>query len=83
MVVLPGLMLSIVLAMLDNMIVGTAMPRIVGELGDLSQLSWVVTAAAGPRDRSTPVGRSLLVDGLGASRMIMIPLPQIVAHHLR
>lgn len=34
-IVLPGLML----AMLDNFIVGTAMPRIVGELGGLSHLS--------------------------------------------
>ena len=33
MVVLPGLMLAVILAMLDNMIVGTALPRIVGELG--------------------------------------------------
>ena len=33
--VLPGLMLAMMLAMLDNMIVGTALPRIVGELGGL------------------------------------------------
>ena len=44
MVVLPGLMLAIVLAMLDNLIVGTALPRIVGELGGLEHFSWVVTA---------------------------------------
>src|SRR3954470_17731644 len=44
MIVLPGLMLAMLLAMLDNMIVGTAMPRIVGELGGLTHLSWVVTA---------------------------------------
>ena len=31
--VLPGLMLAMLLAMLDNMIVGTAMPTIVGDLG--------------------------------------------------
>ncbi|HET8680882.1 MAG TPA: MFS transporter, partial [Micromonosporaceae bacterium] len=43
-VVLPGLMLAMLLAMLDNMIIGTAMPRIVGELGGLAHLSWVVTA---------------------------------------
>src|SRR6266542_495258 len=43
-IVLPSLMLAMLLAMLDNMIVGTAMPRIVGELGGLAHLSWVVTA---------------------------------------
>ncbi|MGN9844058.1 MDR family MFS transporter [Nonomuraea sp. H19] len=55
MVVLPGLMLAMVLAMLDNMIVGTAMPRIVGELGGLSHLSWVVTAYVLGTTVSTPI----------------------------
>ncbi|MFB9891037.1 MDR family MFS transporter [Planobispora takensis] len=55
MVVLPGLMLAIVLAMLDNMIVGTAMPRIVAELGGLTHLSWVVTAYVLGTTVSTPI----------------------------
>ncbi|GAA3103179.1 MDR family MFS transporter [Streptosporangium carneum] len=55
MVVLPGLMLAMVLAMLDNMIVGTAMPRIVGELGGLAHLSWVVTAYVLGTTVSTPI----------------------------
>jgi EmrB/QacA subfamily drug resistance transporter len=55
MVVLPGLMLAMLLAMLDNMIVGTAMPRIVGELGGLSHLSWVVTAYVLGATVSTPI----------------------------
>ncbi|WP_084963510.1 MDR family MFS transporter [Thermoactinospora rubra] len=55
MVVLPGLMLAMVLAMLDNMIVGTAMPRIVGELGGLEHLSWVVTAYVLGTTVSTPI----------------------------
>jgi EmrB/QacA subfamily drug resistance transporter len=55
MVVLPGLMLAMVLAMLDNMIVGTAMPRIVGELGGLTYLSWVVTAYVLGTTVSTPI----------------------------
>jgi EmrB/QacA subfamily drug resistance transporter len=54
-VVLPGLMLAMVLAMLDNMIVGTAMPRIVGELGGLTHLSWVVTAYVLGTTVSTPI----------------------------
>ncbi|CAM5385093.1 MFS transporter OS=Streptomyces antimycoticus OX=68175 GN=SANT12839_053360 PE=4 SV=1 [Streptomyces antimycoticus] len=33
-VVIFALMIAMLLAMLDNMIVGTAMPTIVGELGD-------------------------------------------------
>jgi EmrB/QacA subfamily drug resistance transporter len=55
MVILPGLMLAILLAMLDNMIVGTAMPRIVGELGGLAHLSWVVTAYVLGTTVSTPI----------------------------
>jgi len=44
MIVLPGLLLTMMLAMLDQMVVGTALPRIVGDLGGISHLSWVVTA---------------------------------------
>lgn len=59
MAVLPGLMAAMVLAMLDNMIVGTAMPRIVEELGGLTHLSWVVTAYVLGTTVSTPIwGRS-------------------------
>jgi len=39
-----GLVIMIGLAALDQSIVATALPRIVSELGGLSQLSWVVTA---------------------------------------
>ena len=41
---LPGLLMAILLAMLDNLIVSTALPRIVGDLGGVAHLSWVVTA---------------------------------------
>src|SRR3954452_19566707 len=54
-VVLPGLLLAMMLAMLDNFIVGTAMPRIVGELGGLTHLSWVVTAYVLGTTVSTPI----------------------------
>ncbi|MFD9561705.1 MDR family MFS transporter [Streptomyces sp. NPDC059994] len=50
-----GVMLAMLLGMLDNMIVGTAMPTIVGELGGLSHLSWVVTAYTLATAASTPV----------------------------
>jgi EmrB/QacA subfamily drug resistance transporter len=55
MVVLPGLMLAFMLAMLDNFIVGTAMPHIVADLGGLSHLSWVVTAYVLGTTVSTPI----------------------------
>src|ERR1700752_2569851 len=54
-VVMVGLLLAVMLAMLDNMIVGTAMPRIVGELGGLAHLSWVVTAYVLGTTVSTPI----------------------------
>src|SRR5438552_5884592 len=54
-IVLPGLMLAMMLAMLDNFIVGTALPRIVGELGGLAHLSWVVTAYVLGTTVSTPI----------------------------
>src|SRR3954452_23904001 len=42
--VIAGLMLVMLLASLDQTIVATALPTIVGELGGLEHLSWVVTA---------------------------------------
>lgn len=54
-VVLLALMITMMLAMLDNMIVGTAMPTIVGELGGLEHLAWVVTAYTLATAASTPV----------------------------
>lgn len=44
MVVFSGLLLAMLLAALDSTIVATALPTIVGELGGLAHLSWVVTA---------------------------------------
>jgi EmrB/QacA subfamily drug resistance transporter len=42
--VLAGLMLVMLLASLDQTIVSTALPTIVGDLGGLDHLSWVVTS---------------------------------------
>ena len=39
-----GLMVTLLLAALDQTIVATALPRIVGDLGGLSSYSWVFTA---------------------------------------
>ncbi|MGW0909674.1 MDR family MFS transporter [Streptomyces sp. NPDC002853] len=50
-----GLMLGMFLAMLDGLIVGTALPTIVGDLGGLDRLSWVVTAYLLTTAASTPI----------------------------
>jgi EmrB/QacA subfamily drug resistance transporter len=43
-IALAGVLLSILIAALDQTIVGTALPRIVAELGGFALYSWVVTA---------------------------------------
>src|SRR3954449_9960275 len=43
-VVMSGLMLVLLLASLDQTIVSTALPTIVGDLGGLEHISWVVTS---------------------------------------
>jgi EmrB/QacA subfamily drug resistance transporter len=50
-----GLMLGMLLAMLDNLIVSTALPTIVGDLGGLAHLSWVVTGYALAAAAATPI----------------------------
>jgi EmrB/QacA subfamily drug resistance transporter len=57
--VMSGLLIAMLLAILDNLVVGTAMPTIVGELGGLAHLSWVVTAYALATAVSTPVWAKL------------------------
>ncbi len=54
-VIFSGLMLGMLLAALDQTIVATALPTIVGELGGLDHLSWVVTAYLLTSTASTPV----------------------------
>ncbi|GCD93108.1 MDR family MFS transporter [Embleya hyalina] len=53
--VLLGVMLAMLLSMLDNMVVGTAMPTIVGDLGGLEHISWVVTAYTLVTAVTTPI----------------------------
>lgn len=50
-----GLMTGMLLAALDQTIVATALPTIVGELGGLDHLSWVVTAYLLTSTVSTPL----------------------------
>ncbi|MFE4517564.1 MDR family MFS transporter [Kitasatospora sp. NPDC056783] len=53
--VMVGLVVTMLLAMLDNLIVGTAMPTIVGDLGGAKHLSWVVTSYTLATAASTPI----------------------------
>ena len=53
--VLSGLMLTMLLPALDQTIVATALPTIVGDLGGLNHLSWVVTAYLLTSTASTPL----------------------------
>lgn len=53
--VFASLMLALMLASLDQNIVGVALPRIVSELGGLSHLSWVVTSFLLTSTATTPL----------------------------
>src|SRR5487761_511415 len=54
-VIFAALMLAMLLAALDQTIVSTALPTIVGDLGGLTELSWVVTAYILTSAVSTPL----------------------------
>ena len=53
--VFAGLMAGMFIAALDQTIVATALPTIVGDLGGLSHLSWVVTSYLLASTVSTPL----------------------------
>jgi EmrB/QacA subfamily drug resistance transporter len=69
-VVLPGLMLALIVAMLDQTVVTTALPRIVGDLGGITHLSWVVTAYILASTITTPL-YGKLGDQYGRKRWLM------------
>src|SRR5580698_5498565 len=73
MIVLPGLMLALILAMLDQLVVSTALPRIVGDLGGLNHLSWVVTAYVLASTITTPL-YGKLGDLYGRKKLLMIAI---------
>src|SRR5262245_8636014 len=69
-IVLPGLLLALILAMLDQLVVSTALPRIVGDLGGLNHLSWVVTAYVLASTITTPL-YGKLGDLYGRKRLLI------------
>ena len=66
-----GLLIAMLLAALDQTVVGTALPVIVGELGGLERLSWVVTAYLLTQTIVTPV-YGKLGDLYGRKRMLQV-----------
>ena len=54
-VIFSGIMLGMLLAAIDQTIVATALPTIVGDLGGLSHLAWVVTAYLLAETIATPL----------------------------
>ncbi len=54
-IVFSGIMIGLFLAAIDQTIVATALPTIVGDLGGLNHLSWVVTAYLLAETVSTPL----------------------------
>jgi EmrB/QacA subfamily drug resistance transporter len=69
-VIIGALMLAMVLASLDQTIVSTALPTIVGDLGGLNHLSWVVTAYLLASTVSTPL-YGKLGDQFGRKRLFI------------
>jgi EmrB/QacA subfamily drug resistance transporter len=72
-IVLPGLLLAMIVAMLDQLIVSTALPRIVGDLGGITHLSWVVTGYILASTITTPL-YGKLGDQYGRKRWLMIAI---------
>ena len=73
MVIFSGLMLGMVLAALDQTIVATALPTIVGDLGGINHLSWVITAYLLATTISTPLCGKL-GDLFGRKRLFQITI---------
>jgi EmrB/QacA subfamily drug resistance transporter len=68
-----GLMLGMLLAAIDQTIVATALPTIVGDLGGLDHLSWVITAYLLAETVSTPL-YGKLGDLFGRKRLFQVAI---------
>jgi EmrB/QacA subfamily drug resistance transporter len=76
--VIAALLSGLLLAMLDQTIVGTALPRIVGELGGSSLYFWVVTAYLVPATVSLPV-YARLSDRHGRRALLLVGMALFLA----
>ena len=84
MIAFGGLSLVMLLAALDSTIVATALPTIVGELGGVSRLAWVVTAYLLAQTVATPLygklgdlyGRKRILQGAIIIFLIVMMLSQ-------
>ena len=77
-VVFAGLMLVMLMAALDQTIVSTALPTIVGDLGGLSHISWVVTAYLLAQTAVTPL-YGKLGDLYGRKLMLQVAMVLFLA----
>src|SRR5687768_7364957 len=77
-IVFSGLMLGLFLAAIDQTIVATALPTIVGDLGGLDHISWVVTAYLLAETVSTPLFGKL-GDLYGRKRLFQTAIVVFVA----
>jgi EmrB/QacA subfamily drug resistance transporter len=77
-VIFSALMLVLLLAALDQTIVSTALPTIVGELGGLSHLSWVVSAYLLAQTAVTPI-YGKLGDLYGRKRVLQVAVVVFLA----
>src|SRR5215211_6054170 len=68
-----GLLLALLLATLDSTIVATALPTIVGEMGGLTHLSWVVTAYLLAQTVTTPL-YGKLGDLYGRKKVVQVAI---------
>jgi EmrB/QacA subfamily drug resistance transporter len=80
-VIFVALMLGMLLAALDATIVATALPTIVGELGGVDRISWVVTAYLLATTISTPL-YGKLGDLYGRKRLFQVAIAIFVAGSL-
>ena len=71
--ILSGLLLGMLLAALDQTIVSTALPRIVGDLGGLNHIAWVTTAYLLASTVTTPLWGKL-GDLLGRKTLFQVAI---------
>jgi EmrB/QacA subfamily drug resistance transporter len=79
--VMAGALLAIMLASLDQNIVNTALPRMVGDLGGMAHLSWVVTAFMLSSTVTTPL-YGKLSDLYGRRRLFFVAIGLFLAGSL-